>query len=390
MIKDMSQTKVDHILQHYIDRNGLGTVKELYLKLYNGYPQNFTKVFAFLHQWINDLFEPLNKRIAWSHYYLAEDSRQLIWIIEDIESLNRDLSVYGEEIIVDKEYNDIFGEAKTFLMPYRGSQIPETFSKVRIIYYEPVFSTGSKKILITHKNQNLDLQTIGEWAFSIVSKYEDPTYGKYFAVKKLKKNSSEREKERFKKEFEILQKLSFPYILEVYAFDKDKDSYIMEHCDSTLKKYIEKFNGDLPSSTRKRIALQFLYAVNYLHSKKILHRDISYNNILIKQFDWAVMIKLSDFGLMKEYDSDFTKTDTEIKWTIIDPSLTYFKDYSMSNEVYSIGFILNYIFTGKKSFQSTRTNLSKIVEKCIDSNLANRFWSVAQIISQIELLPIEQ
>lgn len=233
------------------------------------------------------------------------------------------------------------------------------------------------------------MQIIGEWAFSKVSKYKDPSYDKYFAVKKLKKNSNEREVERFKKEFEILRQLNFPYILEVYSFDVEKNSYIMECCDATLHKYIEKNNAKLPFATRKRISLQFLYAMNYLNSKKILHRDISYNNVLIKQFESAVMIKLSDFWLMKEQDSDFTKVDTEIKWTIIDPSLINFKDYALHNEIYSIGFIIHFIFTGKKSFQSSKTNLSKIIEKCTSQNLENRYRSIGEIINMIELLPQE-
>ncbi|MGH8913262.1 MAG: protein kinase domain-containing protein [Acidimicrobiia bacterium] len=39
---------------------------------------------------------------------------------------------------------------------------------------------------------------------------------------------------------------------------------------------------------------------NYLHSKGHFHRDISYKNILIEQYDRAaVIVKLSDFGLTK-------------------------------------------------------------------------------------------
>ena len=52
---------------------------------------------------------------------------------------------------------------------------------------------------------------------------------------------------------------------------------------------------------RKNIALQFLKGLKYLHSKDMYHRDISFNNILIKEFDDNfVIVKISDFGLLKD------------------------------------------------------------------------------------------
>lgn len=69
----------------------------------------------------------------------------------------------------------------------------------------------------------------------------------------------------------------------------------MECCDTTLDKYITRNNTRLSFGTKKRIALQFLYAMNYLNFKNILHRDISYGNLLVKEYENAVVIKLSDF-----------------------------------------------------------------------------------------------
>ncbi len=382
----MTTQKIEQVLKHFLSKAQWAEIKDLYLDLYQDCEQNFKQVFAYLHQEINILLEALNRRTVTSRYYLADDSRRLISIIEDLETLNRDISPYGESITIDAPYEKIIEEVQKFLSPFRGSQIPESFNKVSIIYYEPIFSTDSKKISVKTTRQNLDLQVIGEWAFSIVTRYKDPVYNKYYAVKRLKKWSSEREKQRFKKEFEVLQSLNFPYILEVYSFDNEKNCYVMEYCDTSLSKYISENNSKLQFASRKRIAQQFLYALNYLHLKWVLHRDVSYNNILIKKYEWAVTIKLSDFWLIKNEWSDFTKTDTEIKWTIIDPSLTSFKDYDLVNEIYCVGFIINFIFTGKKNFNSDETNLSKIVEGCTNSNTKKRYRSITEIINAVEQL----
>jgi serine/threonine protein kinase len=69
-----------------------------------------------------------------------------------------------------------------------------------------------------------------------------------------------------------LKRLSFPYIVEVYQYDETRNEYKVEFCDETLRKYIGTRNSNLAFATRKRIALQFLYGLNYIHSQGFLHR----------------------------------------------------------------------------------------------------------------------
>ncbi len=141
---------------------------------------------------------------------------------------------------------------------------------------------------------------VGSGSYANVFSFTDPNYGTRFAIKRAKREISPRDLERFRREFEVLSSMRFPYVVEVYKFDADRNEYRMEFCDETLRTYIGKRNARLSFPSRKRIALQFLYGMNYVHSLGHLHRDISLQNVLVKVFAKdAVLVKLSDFGLVK-------------------------------------------------------------------------------------------
>jgi serine/threonine protein kinase len=64
----------------------------------------------------------------------------------------------------------------------------------------------------------------------------------------------------------------------------------------------------LREDTAKTIARQLLHALQYLHRRRITHRDIKPDNILISSFD-PMRVKLSDFGLSKVVQEEtFLKT----------------------------------------------------------------------------------
>ncbi|MFZ3267673.1 MAG: protein kinase family protein [Mycobacterium sp.] len=228
---------------------------------------------------------------------------------------------------------------------------------------------------------------IGEGSYAKVFSFIDPDYGIKVAVKRAKKGLDERDLHRFKTEFDILKRLSFPYIVEVYQYDETRDEYKMEFCDETLRKYIAKRNHRLGFATRKRIALQFLYGINYIHGQNLFHRDISLQNVLVKVFGGgAVLVKLSDFGLAKDHTSDFTRTKTEMRGTIRDPLLASFKDYDVRNEVYSIGWVLSYIFTGRDSLAHGDDEVGRIIQNCTANDVAQRYPDVRSVITDVERL----
>ena len=342
-------------------------------------------MFSVLHKCLNEHFDSINDRARNTRHYWADNSRDLISLIERLNNDLYALKRAGIEVTFDPDYQAAIERCEPWLSRSGGSAVPENFEQIELIKYQPVLNRDTGTVKLTKQHDSVKLSMVGEGAYAHVYSYVDPDYGINFAVKRAKRGISARDLERFKQEFEVLNRLSFPYIVQVFRYDNARNEYRMEYCEETLRKYINTRNGDLKFATRKRIALQFLYGINYIHSQNLLHRDISLQNVLMNVFEsGAVLVKLSDFGLVKDAGSDFTRTSTELRGTIRDPQLESFKDYNVTNEIYAIGWVLSFIFTGRESLQPGTDNAAKLVRKCTDQDPARRYQTVLALIADIE------
>lgn len=179
-----------------------------------------------------------------------------------------------------------------------------------------------------------------------------------------------------------MSRLASPYVVEVYNYNDIRKEYIMEYMDTTLYTYIEKNNSILDIPARKSIGLQILKAFSYIHSKSLLHRDISPNNVLIKKYDDVVVIKVSDFGLVRIPNSDLTSLQTEVKGCFNDPSLQIegFNNYSLVHEIYALTRLLYFVMTGKTNLNNVKNNMLKcFLEKGTSAIKSNRFQSLEEL-----------
>ncbi|MFF2632690.1 protein kinase family protein [Microbacterium sp. NPDC058021] len=347
----------------------------------------FGHMFAVLHQRLNQHFNEINGRATTTNHYWADNSREMLGLIKEINQDLHDLGRAGVQVQLIDKYQASIERCEPWLAPSGGSAVPDDFELIDVIKYEPVFTRPAASVRLKKQQTRVELKMVGEGSYATVHSYVDPDYGIKFAVKRAKRGIDERDLVRFKQEFEVMKGLRFPYVVQVYKYDDDQNEYRMEFCDETLRSFISKRNGSLPFASRKRIALQFLYGLNYLHAKGLLHRDISLQNVLLKVFDdGAVLVKLSDFGLVKDKTSQFTRTQTEMRGTIRDPLLDNFKSYDVANEMYSIGWVLSYIFTGKESLSSVGDEASRIVQKCAAHDLSARYPNVLELIADVERL----
>lgn len=344
-------------------------------------------MFAVLHKRVNTHFTDINGRAKTTHHYWAENSRDLLALIEEIETDLHTLKRAGVEVELADSYQDALDRCRPWLTPSGGSPVPEDFEPIEVRSYEPVFAHAARAVKLQKGETAVELKMVGSGSYAHVYSYVDPDYDIKFAVKRAKKNSEERDLSRFKQEFEVMKRLSFPYVVEVYLYDEARNEYRMEYCDTTLREYIRKNNATLSFAARKRIALQFLYGINYIHCQALLHRDISLQNILLKVYDsGAVLVKLSDFGLVKDQTNELTRTQSEMRGTIRDPMLASFKDYAVVNEMYSIGHVLAYIFKGRESLPSADDAVGQIVHTCAINDLGRRYKTVKDLIADVERL----
>jgi hypothetical protein len=371
-----------HDLKEKYDREAASPT---FTRLYHD--QELGHMFAVLHKKLNTHFEGINSRARTTHHYWAENSRDLIALIDDLNQDLHDLRRAGIEVTMDQRYQEAIERCEPWLSKAGGSPVPDDFEQIELVKVEPVFSRQLGSVKLKKQQSPVELKMVGQGSYATVYSYVDPDYGTKFAVKRAKKGLGARDLARFKQEFDVMKRLSFPYVVQVYKYEEERNEYRMEFCDETLRDYISTRNGTLAFSSRKRIALQFLYGINYIHMEGLLHRDISLQNVLVKVFGrGAVLVKLSDFGLVKNRSSDFTRTQTEMRGTFRDPVLHSFKDYTVLNEMFSIGMVLSYIFTGRESLKSDRDETSRIVQKCAAHDTAQRYQTVPELIADVEHL----
>lgn len=357
-----------------------------YKEFYSSFErENIILILSTLHSNLVNLFKCMNGRLPTKNcvaHFCAEPSRELIDTIDKIETLKRRLknSKYAFEI---EEYNQsIISRCNEFLSSSGGSTIPENMEKIELYYKTPIF-INCNTIKVEHPDNTSinNLILIGEGSYALTYKYHDNFYDRDFVVKKAKKNLSEKELKRFKQEFKIMKSLNSPYIVDVYSYNNDDNSYIMEYMDFTLDKFIRLNNNKILLGVRKSIILQLIKACKYLHEKEYLHRDLSPTNVLIKTYDDVLVVKIADFGLAKNPANQLTTINTEFKGYFNDPNLKLegFNNYAMPHEIYALTMLIYFISTGKtNAFKIDNTKLKQFVQKGVGDK-TNRYKSVDEL-----------
>lgn len=251
--------------------------------------------------------------------------------------------------------------------------------------------SNSKSFII---NNNLKIQKnykiikeIGSGSFGITYLVIDERLDKYFVVKEfacemIKEEDNKKFFKKFINEIQFLFDLHHENIVNIYDYIIDEN----KHIGCYIMEFIEGKNIlDYIKDNRKEMCNIFIQAINvfnYLEGKKICHRDIRINNILVTNDG---ILKLIDFGFVKSInDSTSIHSSTQL--------ITYPYDwpeelrnkkqkYDNKTEIYFIGQLFLDIINklGIKKFKYI-----KIIKKMCVYEYDNRYSSFKDILNEVE------
>jgi serine/threonine protein kinase/tetratricopeptide (TPR) repeat protein len=239
------------------------------------------------------------------------------------------------------------------------------------------------------------------------------------AAKFLSSSASNEEKEFFREEFFILQKLDHPNIIKSFELssvlikDEDEDYEIDKFSSFITMEYfppnpILSYAGLKEEKKLNQIIKQICSVLYYLHQSNYIYYDLKAENILVSESNGIPVIKIIDLGFARNVLSDYEKNIQGTAYYIA-PELLKNEQHDFTVDFYSLGMLLYRIAYGKYPFSSDveldiykahieeefvlgssiySKKLTNVISKLIKKNPEDRYKNALQIILDLQL-PID-
>jgi fused-like protein len=215
---------------------------------------------------------------------------------------------------------------------------------------------------VTLENYHV-IELIGEGSFGKVFKARRKGTGLVVALKTIvKKGKNEKELRALRGEIEITTRLNHDNIVTLLeAFETTNEFVlVMEYAKGELYEVLED-DKQLPEEEVRVVAKQLVRALQYLHSNRIIHRDMKPQNILIGRNS---TVKLCDFGFARSMSCN-TMVLTSIKGTplYMAPEMVQELPYNHTADLWSLGCILYELYYGQPPFYTN--NICTLIQQIV-------------------------
>jgi tRNA A-37 threonylcarbamoyl transferase component Bud32 len=201
------------------------------------------------------------------------------------------------------------GGVETFSFSLQGLEQTQEFATESREAFDLWYSHLALLCINTHINDCYEIEReLGCGSASRVYSARSIEDGELYAIKTVKKlylYDEDTKTTQLKKEIQITRSLNHPNVLRLHRVFEDTDdvTLVFELCPK----------GDILGlfDRSKRLALphaleilQGLFSsLSYLHDKRIVHRDVKAENLLLKDTSSLRSVKLADFGIAHWIDS---------------------------------------------------------------------------------------
>ena len=194
-----------------------------------------------------------------------------------------------------------------------------------------------------------NVKELGSGNFGLVNLVRNKKNKQLYAIKALDLEQIKKEKLEICVELEknVLLKTDHPFIMKMVKYLKNENYifFINEYIKGKELWDVIRDIGLLNKEQTQFYIASMLLAINHLHKKKIIYRDIKPENVMVNSKGY---IKIIDFGTVKEIKD---RTSTVIGTShYMAPEITKGEGYSFEVDIWSIAICMYEFFCGKLPF----------------------------------------
>ncbi|XP_035193192.1 serine/threonine-protein kinase Nek4 isoform X2 [Oxyura jamaicensis] len=204
------------------------------------------------------------------------------------------------------------------------------------------------------------LRAVGKGSYGEVSLVRHRHDSKQYVIKKLNlKNASSRERKAAEQEAQLLSQLKHPNIVAYRESWQGEDGLlyiVMGFCEGgdLYHKLKEQKGKLLPENQVVEWFVQIAMALQYLHEKHILHRDLKTQNVFLTRTN---IIKVGDLGIARVLENQYDMASTLIGTPYyMSPELFSNKPYNCKSDVWALGCCVYEMATLKHAFNAKDMN----------------------------------
>ena len=301
------------------------------------------------------------------YYFKKDDKKELIGMHNISTCFLLEHENHGEKKIDNKTYF-------SFSLFFKSNSKIRKFYTDDITIYNNFISQIKKSMDIRNFSDFYEIKEfINEGKNNSVNRGIKKDTGELVTVKTIKKSEdTKKEEELVHYEIDILKFCQHKNIVQLIDYFETLNEIIivLKYIEgNTLGYYLKEKNFNLTEMEVANIIQQIAFGVEYLHKFGIVHRDLKPDNIMIitKKEDNNIIIKIMDFGFSKIVSKEEKLMEGLGTLYYAAPELIQNLPYNLEVDIWSLGVIIYYMFTGCYPFSGK--NEDEIEEKILEENV---------------------